>query len=73
MNILSLKKLVLFGTLLYIPCQSMAWGMLGHRVVGQVAESYLSKKAKHENTKHIKRFLNYRKSRREMYIAKWSP
>ena len=48
MNILSLKKLFLFGTLLYIPCQSMAWGMLGHRVVGQVAESYLSKKAKGE-------------------------
>jgi hypothetical protein len=48
MNILSLKKLFLFGALLYIPCQSMAWGMLGHRVVGQVAESYLSKKAKGE-------------------------
>ena len=48
MNILSLKKLVLFGTLLYIPFQSMGWGMLGHRVVGQVAESYLSKKASRE-------------------------
>ena len=48
MNILSLKKLFLFGTLLYIPFQSLAWGMLGHRVVGQVAERYLSKKAKGE-------------------------
>ena len=34
--------------LLYVPFQSMAWGMLGHRIVGQVAENYLSKKASRE-------------------------
>ncbi|RYE07035.1 MAG: S1/P1 Nuclease [Sphingobacteriaceae bacterium] len=31
---------------LYLPMKSMAWGMLGHRVVGQIADSYLSKKAR---------------------------
>lgn len=30
----------------YLPLQSMAWGVLGHRIVGQVADSHLSKKAK---------------------------
>jgi hypothetical protein len=24
----------------------MAWGVLGHRIVGQIADSYLTKKAK---------------------------
>ncbi|RYE16667.1 MAG: S1/P1 Nuclease, partial [Sphingobacteriaceae bacterium] len=32
--------------LMYLPLQSMAWGMLGHRVVGQIADSYLTKKAR---------------------------
>lgn len=40
------KKLsaVLFLLILfcYIPIQSMAWGMLGHRIVGGIAESYLT-------------------------------
>ncbi len=31
---------------MYLPLQTMAWGMLGHRVVGQIADSYLSKKAR---------------------------
>lgn len=30
----------------YLPLQTMAWGMLGHRVVGQIADSYLTKKAR---------------------------
>jgi hypothetical protein len=43
-----LKKLsivIFFSCLSY---QSMAWGMLGHRIVGQIADGYLSKKAKKE-------------------------
>lgn len=48
MKFWSFKKLFLAGMLLYIPFQSMAWGLLGHRVVGQIAESYLSKKASRE-------------------------
>lgn len=33
---------------IYLPLQSSAWGMLGHRIVGKIAESYLSSKARHE-------------------------
>lgn len=29
----------------YLPLNANAWGMLGHRIVGQVAENHLSKKA----------------------------
>jgi hypothetical protein len=46
---MKLKKLgmLLLGILFtYLPLQSMAWGMLGHRVVGQIADSYLTKKAR---------------------------
>lgn len=31
---------------LFLSFNSMAWGVLGHRIVGQIADSYLSKKAK---------------------------
>lgn len=31
-----------------LPLQTMAWGMLGHRIVGQVAESYLTRKTNRE-------------------------
>src|SRR5205085_5039821 len=30
----------------YIPLKSYAWGMLGHRIIGEIAESYLSAKAR---------------------------
>ena len=42
------KKILLAFFLLYLPVQSMAWGLLGHRVVGQLAESYLNKKTSRE-------------------------
>lgn len=32
----------------YLPFSGMAWGVLGHRIVGQIAESYLTGKAKKE-------------------------
>ncbi|MCF8319358.1 MAG: S1/P1 nuclease [Sphingobacteriaceae bacterium] len=41
-----LNKLLVFGLLLYLPSQSLAWGMLGHRVVGQIAETHLNPKTK---------------------------
>jgi len=31
---------------MYIPYSSLAWGTIGHRVVGQIAEQYLTPKAK---------------------------
>ncbi len=36
------KKLLLIGLFFYVPCQSMAWGAIGHRVVGEIADKYLS-------------------------------
>ncbi len=30
----------------YLPAASMAWGVLGHRIVGQIASTYLTPKAK---------------------------
>jgi hypothetical protein len=43
-----LKKIVLVGLFFYLPFQSNAWGLLGHRIVGQIAESYLTPAAKKE-------------------------
>jgi len=43
-----LYKALLISFLLYIPLQGFSWGMTGHRVIGQIAYSYLSPKAKQE-------------------------
>lgn len=40
------KKLILGAAMLYLPIQSMAWGQEGHRIAGQIAESYLTPKAR---------------------------
>lgn len=32
----------------YLPLSSMAWGMLGHRIVGEIASTYLTSKARTE-------------------------
>lgn len=42
------KRIILAGLFLAISFQSSAWGSLGHRIVGQIAESYLTPKAKLE-------------------------
>lgn len=39
-------KIIAILFCLYIPLQSGAWGLLGHRIVGQIADSYLTKKAR---------------------------
>jgi len=42
-------KIVFAGMIfLYLPYQSMAWGMLGHRIVGEIASTYLTPKARKE-------------------------
>lgn len=43
-----LKKLIIIAVLVYLPVYTMAWGMLGHRIVGQIADSYLTAKARKE-------------------------
>ncbi|MGI4749012.1 MAG: S1/P1 nuclease [Janthinobacterium lividum] len=46
MKVKKISMLFLGMFFMYLPIQSMAWGMLGHRIVGQIADSYLSKKAR---------------------------
>lgn len=41
-------KLFTLVVCFYLPAQAHAWGMLGHRIVGEIAESYLTPKAKQE-------------------------
>ena len=40
------KKIFLLCYFFYLPFTSLAWGVLGHRIVGQIADSYLSPNAK---------------------------
>lgn len=42
------KQFILFALFFYLPCNTKAWGVLGHRIVGQIADSYLTPKAKQE-------------------------
>lgn len=50
----NLQRIILFFFLFfYLPSQSFAWGMLGHRIVGEIANSYLTPKA----SKEIKKIL----------------
>lgn len=46
MGLRNFKKIILLGCFFYLPFTSMAWGVLGHRIVGQIADSYLSLNAK---------------------------
>src|ERR1700744_3023586 len=41
-----LKKLAVAFAIIYAPLQSMAWGTQGHRICGQIADSYLTPKAR---------------------------
>jgi len=41
-----IKQVILFSVFIYLPYASMAWGMLGHRIVGEIADSYLTPKAR---------------------------
>lgn len=42
----SVKKIIFCIAFFYLPFSSMAWGLLGHRIVGQIADSYLTKHTK---------------------------
>ncbi|MGN6419955.1 MAG: S1/P1 nuclease [Pseudobacter sp.] len=43
-----MRKLLLAAILFYIPLHSMAWGVLGHRIVAEIADSYLTNKARRQ-------------------------
>ena len=42
------KKTAILFLFLYLPFCSLAWGVLGHRIVGQIADSYLTRNTKRE-------------------------
>lgn len=50
-----IRIIALLCLFFYLPARSMAWGQLGHRIVGEIAGSYLTSKAK----KEIKKILGY--------------
>ncbi len=41
-----LKKIIIVFALAYLPFTAGAWGVLGHRIVGEVADQYLQTKAR---------------------------
>jgi hypothetical protein len=43
-----IRKIIFFTCLFVLPFCSFGWGVLGHRIVGQIAESYLTAKARIE-------------------------
>ncbi|MBC7912972.1 MAG: S1/P1 nuclease [Pyrinomonadaceae bacterium] len=45
------QRNLLICILFALPFQSMAWGVLGHRIVGEIADSYLKSKTKKEINK----------------------
>ncbi len=42
----NIKKIFFAGLFILLSSQTMAWGLLGHRIVGEIAECYLTKTAK---------------------------
>lgn len=51
MNIQKFRKIAIISICFYIPFTCSAWGVLGHRIVGQIADSYLTKHTKKEIAK----------------------
>ncbi|HTM99903.1 MAG TPA: S1/P1 nuclease [Pedobacter sp.] len=43
---LTLKKIAIVFMLMYLPFTSGAWGVLGHRIVGEVADQYINAKTR---------------------------
>ena len=44
----TIKRILLFSLFFAAPYFALAWGVLGHRIVGEIADSYLTAKAKAE-------------------------
>src|SRR5689334_11609618 len=42
------KSLFIIALFFYLPLQSMAWGILGHRIVGEIADKYITAKTRLE-------------------------
>lgn len=48
MNMKYIRPVAVAISFLFISFQSNAWGLLGHRIIGEIADTYLTKKAKKE-------------------------
>jgi S1/P1 Nuclease len=46
-----LKKIIVLSFFFYLPFTTMAWGVLGHRIIGQIADSYITPATKADITK----------------------
>lgn len=46
MKILSLKKALILASFAILPFTAGAWGILGHRIVGEIADSYIQPKTR---------------------------
>lgn len=65
-----MQRIVTFVLALFISGQVMAWGDIGHRVVGQIADNHLSKKARkniakvigHETLAEVANWMDFVKS-----------
>jgi hypothetical protein len=44
----SISKIIIISILFFVPVSSFAWGVLGHRIVGEIASGYLTSKARSE-------------------------
>jgi hypothetical protein len=75
-----LTVLLFISLFCYLPIQSMAWGMLGHRIVGGIAESYLTAKTRlairnilgHESIAMASNWADFIKSDTSYrYISPW--
>jgi S1/P1 Nuclease len=51
MKLQAFKKIIILSFLFYLPLTGMAWGVLGHRIIGQIADSYITPAAKVAITK----------------------
>src|SRR4029077_3440387 len=74
------KKIILIGYFSLLPFFSFGWGVLGHRIVGQIAESYLTPKARigiqkilgHETIAMVSNWADFIKSDSAYsYLSSW--
>src|SRR4030095_5757729 len=47
------RKVIIFIPFFFLPFSCFAWGMLGHRIVGEIADKYLTLKARAEIKKNL--------------------
>ena len=76
----NLHKIIICSIFIYLPFSTMAWGVIGHRVVGEIADHYLTPKAKanifkilgNESIAMASNYADFIKSDTNMaYVSPW--